>query len=251
VQVLEKFNWAQKHISDLQMAIDAFRDTNGNHVGKNTDVQTGKVTYFLKSVPEVPNSIALTVGDAIHNLRSTLDHLASAMEVAAGETPDKYTGFPVFDSPEGYRDCPQTKIKGLREPCKRTIDRIQPYKGGNGHRLWQLHQLDIRDKHRILLTVSFVPVARTLTPSERELFERTFSVTHPFNMVAGTERIRRLQAGQELLTVSGEDAKQDMGFAFDVAIDEPGVVEVFPALTFLHLACQEVYRAVNDLGPCL
>lgn len=257
LRILEKFKRSQKHVGDFQIAADLFRDSNRDHVGKNTDAQTGDITYYLKSVPEVPDSITVIFGDAIHNLRSTLDHLASAMEVAAGETPDKYTGFPIFDSPEGYRDCPPTKIKGLREPCKRTLDRIEPYKTGNGHRLWQLHQLDVIDKHRMLPTVSFIPMARTMTPSERELFERTFSIpgeariSHPFNMVGGTEKLRRLQAGQELLTVSAEDAKQDMGFAFDIAIDELGVIEVFPALMFLHLACGEVYRAVNNLAPCI
>jgi len=258
LDILEKFNWAQKHIKDFESAVDAFRHANRDHVGSNTDEKTGDVTYYIKSVPEVPNPIRLILGDAVHNLRSTLDYVASAMEVAAGKTPDKYTGFPIFDSAEGYRDCPPTKIKGLREPCKRTIDRIQPYHRGNGHRLWQLHRLDIQDKHRLLVAVSFIPTARTMTPSEREEFEATFLIpgenraartSMPIN--SGTQLAMPLEAGQHLVTVPAKDAHQDMGFAFDVAINEAGVVEKFPALLFLQFAAEEVYRAVMDLAPCI
>ncbi len=259
--ILEKFNWAQKHIKDFESAVNAFGDANRDHVGSNTDEQTGDVTYYVKSVPVVPDTVALILGDAIHNLRSTLDYVASAMEVAAGETPDKYTGFPIFDSPQGYRDCPPTKIKGLRQPCKNTLDRIQPYQRGNGHRLWQLHRLDIQDKHRLLLTMSFIPTARTMTPSEREKFEATFlipgedraaRISKPIDFVTtGPGLVVPVKIGQHLVTVPAKDAHQDMGLAFDVAINETGIVEKFPALLFLQFAAGEVYRAVMDLAPCI
>jgi hypothetical protein len=256
--VLEKLDWAQEHIKHFQAAATLFRDANRNCVRKNTNQETGDVTYYIESVPQVPSHLSLMLGDAIHNLRSTLDYVAAAMEIAAGETPDKYTGFPIFDSPEGYRDSPPTKIKGLREPCKRIIDRIQPYKGGNGHRLWQLNKLDVLDKHRLLLTVGFVPTARTMTPSEREQFESAFlipgedraaRVSRTIDVMTGGAILKPPKAGQELVTVLAKDAHQNMGFAFDVAIHEPGIVEVFPALWFLQLASGEVSRAVNSMAP--
>ena len=73
--ILEKFNWAEKHINDFKSSVDAFRDANRDHVATNTDEQTGDVTYYIKSVPEVPDPIRLILGDAIHSLRSTLDYV--------------------------------------------------------------------------------------------------------------------------------------------------------------------------------
>ena len=51
--------------------------------------------------------------------------------------------------------------------CMIEMDNMQPYKGGFGDWAWKLHQLDIVDKHRPLLTVATVPVARSMTASER------------------------------------------------------------------------------------
>ena len=70
------------------------------------------------------------LGEVIHNLRSTLDHLASALVSAAGGTPDKYISFPIFDSLKAYTDFSPDRLKGVSSYCLQTIDNMQPYKHG-------------------------------------------------------------------------------------------------------------------------
>jgi hypothetical protein len=78
-RVLAKYQRAQKHMEDFQSAVDLFRDSNRDSVGAKIDEETGDAIYYVKSVPVVPDSISLILGDALHNLRSTLDHLAHAV----------------------------------------------------------------------------------------------------------------------------------------------------------------------------
>jgi hypothetical protein len=262
-RVLAKCDWAQKHIDDFNVAVDRFRNANRDIVQPDVDPQTGDVSYRLALVPEVPVEVALTLGDALHNLRSALDYLAWGMVEAVGLRPTKYTAFPIFDASNGYTSGVAGKIQGLRQPCRQMLDRIQPYKGGQAHRLWQLHQLDIRDKHRLLLTTAFIPTSRTVTPSERKQFNALYprlasdptlkrlSVPHRW-IPSIPSPTTPLQAGQILLTVPASDAQEHMGFSFDIAINEPEVdLKTYPAVLFLGFLSAEVQRAINTLVPCL
>jgi hypothetical protein len=127
-----------------------------------------------------------------------------------------------------------------------------------GHRLWQLHHLDIRDKHRLLLTVATVPIGRTMTPSEKAAFDARETIIGPMSIAmrqyafaASNPSTVPLQAGDELGTFQISEVDENMGFAFDVAINEPKVVGGMPALLFLRFVSSEVFNIVNDFGPCL
>src|ERR1017187_8784578 len=260
--VLAKYDRSQKHVNDLMGAVDAFRYANRDHVDIQTNEQTGDVTYYLRTVPIVPNEIALILGDAVHNLRSTLDYLICALVLTAGGPDCEHTGFPIFESAKFYHDTSAVKVKGVGKFCKEKLDLVQPYRGGSGHILWQLHRLDIMDKHRLLPAITFAPIGRTMTPSEREKFNAAFSriagptlkgaISVPHHWVsAGPAPPVPLQAGQELLTLSAEDAKQNMGFSFDVAIHEPGTIEATPISLFIALVSSEISQTISDMAPWL
>ena len=78
-RVLAKCDWAEKHIDDFNVAVDRLRNANRDIVQPDVDPQTGDVSYRLALVPEVPVEVALTLGHALHNLRSALDYLAWGM----------------------------------------------------------------------------------------------------------------------------------------------------------------------------
>jgi hypothetical protein len=139
--------------------------------------------------------------------------------------------------------------------------RIQPYKRGFGHPLWQLHELDIIDKHRLPLTASYSPMARTMTPEEREKFDAAFSrisqnptlkfLSVPHRMVGVSAPTFPLYAGQELATLPASDAKHQMGFSFGVALNEPAIAEAgVDAISFLSFLSSEVGRVISDLALC-
>ena len=256
---LAKYERAQKHIQDFKIAVDTFRDANRDHVGVKVDEQTGDIVYYVKSVPVVPTEISLLLGDALHNLRSALDHLAHAIVRPTTPTAIKDTFFPIADTADGYCSMAGACIKGIRQPCRQIFDRIQPYKGGGfGHYLWQLNKLDVIDKHRLLLTVSFAPSGRTLTPSEREKANAKFNrfgnlvrLSIPHGMVSSDPAPSfPLYEGQILFTVPAAETEHQMGFSFDVALHEPEVAKTASALLLLNFISSEVGTVIGELAPC-
>jgi hypothetical protein len=258
LRVLTKYDWAQKHVDKLEIAIDKFRRTNPHTIRREDDFKSGQVTFYVEQVPVIPDDLALMLGDAIHNLRSTLDHMAHALVKASGGTTDQYTAFPIFDDSKGYSALSRGKVPGLREPCYEILDRIQPYKDGWGHLLWQLHRLDIVDKHRLLLTICTKPVGRTMTPSEKAAFvaRKTMVGPHTFAAkqyvyAAANPLIIPMQAGYKLGSFAASEVDENMGFAFDMAINEPGIVEGMPSFLLLRNFSSEISRIISDFGPCL
>jgi len=95
----------------------------------------------------------LLVGDFAHNLRSVLDHIVYSLVIkATGEIPDsKAIQWPVLTGPNPKTFARHTK--GVPDAAASIIEGFQPYHAGPGaefkqHPLWQLHMLDIVDKHR-------------------------------------------------------------------------------------------------------
>jgi hypothetical protein len=258
-RVLAKYDWAEQHVSNFEAAVDSFRLTNSHSIGRKNDVETGEYIYYVKTVPVIPASFSLMLGDALHNLRSTLDHLAVALVEAGSEDPNPKTCFPIFDTPKAYSVMSRGKVPGLGEHTLYALDNIQPYKGGFGHWAWQLHQLDIRDKHRMLLTVCSIPVARSVLPGEKTLFYTRKSV-----IIGGTSvffrqmlfapqnpSIRAAQAGDELGRFPALTEYENVGFSFEIAIDEAGIAEGMPTYLLLRNLSGEVYKTVSDLSRFL
>jgi len=113
--------------------------------------------YCAVDPPAIPDSFVGVLGDCIHNLRSSLDHLACQLARLQGDDSDR-AAFPVFKQ----RYC--IGKNGTKKPCldvnirpdiRKVLNRIQPYnRAPIGRRLALLHDLDIRDKHRAMLVVA-------------------------------------------------------------------------------------------------
>ena len=128
---------------ELETAVEDFRRTQPYKIGHRRDDACGETLLSLSRwCRNCPLSLPLLLGDVIHNLRSTLDHLAGALVSAAGGTPDRTTSFPIFESLHAYQDRSRKRLDGVNHYCFQMIDNMQPYKGGWGHWAWQLHQLD-------------------------------------------------------------------------------------------------------------
>jgi hypothetical protein len=98
----------------------------------------------------------MLIGDAIHNLRSALDHLAWSL---AGTNAGRSTEFPIFVSRTEFSKRGKRKMHGMPTPAQKIIKSLQPYKRPHGlpkerEPLWLLQNLDIEDKHRALNLVA-------------------------------------------------------------------------------------------------
>ena len=133
------------------------------------------------------------------------------------------------------------------------IDRARPYKAGNTY-LWVLNKLNNIDKHRLLIALAVSNVMNRLSPYERvtiTLKRIEAGLPVPANLVEPdliieNPRAVRLEAGDELVTVPAAHAQKDVGFIFDVAIYEPGVVEEVPFWQLFRFCQNEVRYIVND-----
>jgi hypothetical protein len=120
------------------------------------DGKQSEYVIRLDPVPDVPSVLSAIIGDAIHNLRVSLDHLAWQLVIAAEETPNRDTVFPIRKTQPGLDDfglsLPNIK-PGIPEDMRRILDEVQPYKRERpeNHDLVTLHNLDISDKHHQLL----------------------------------------------------------------------------------------------------
>jgi hypothetical protein len=257
-RVRAKYDWAKKHVNEFEAAVEDFRRSNPHTIGREDSVETGQVRFYIQQVPVIPNELSFMLGDTLHNLRSTLDHLAHALVVTSGGTPNRDTSFPICVSANDFPELSRKNMPGLRKPCYDILDRIQPYKGGWGHKLWQLNKLDIIDKHRLLLTINTVPIGRRLTTRERAAFRARETRIGPntfaaLQMASAAENPISvpMQAGYELGVFPATDVDEKMGFAFGVAINEPNILEGIPTSLFLRGLASEIFTIINNFGPCL
>jgi hypothetical protein len=146
-----KVKRAKKHISDFTTAIIEVEDT--CTVTIEDHAQGGQ--SLIHEIPDVRNALdnlSLIAGDAIHNLRSALDFAwhSTISRLLPDKLSDK-TKFPVRQTWENVVDAlhgieVDTRCPKLFE-C--VMQHVQPYKGGPV--IWTLHNLDISDKHLLLL----------------------------------------------------------------------------------------------------
>ena len=150
-----KIEWAKKHIRYLDTAIQAFVLNKPYSLGAKPHPVAAieHTTLYVAEVKPVPDEISLIVGDAIHNLRSALDHLMWQLVEAGGGTPDRNTYFPICESAQQYASAMGNReIQKITPDARNIIASVQPYVTFD-QTLWLIHQLDIFDKHRLLLTV--------------------------------------------------------------------------------------------------
>ncbi len=120
------------------------------------DPENDEFTLTLGKVPSPKPGLSLVLGDAVHNYRSALDHLAFQLvkhpdrKPREKRTPDGEISFPICASEKTY--CAKS-IQGAADRAKDEIRAIQPFNLG-WDPLLVLKKLDDRDKHRTIHLVT-------------------------------------------------------------------------------------------------
>jgi hypothetical protein len=139
-------------------------------IGEN---QPERQRYAFKLLgPRVPDKIAVSAGEIIHHLRCCFDHVIWALAAQNGLSPDARITFPVCITPEQFRKAVKNGIiKGVSESHRPVIEAIQPYRTDDATNslLRAIHDLDIADKHRLLVVVTHTLVlGNTLTITKND-----------------------------------------------------------------------------------
>ncbi len=163
-----KLDRAAEHVHALQEAQEAFLAgkpyTYRRTIEGGTCEEEGTDHVFRwERYTAPPDSLGLIAGDAIHNARSALDHLAVALAEYGARvagvtmTPRVEAGiqFPIcFSHDQFVEQIRRGRLEHVERSARAIIEACQPYRISNNPEravLMQLSRLDNADKHRTLL----------------------------------------------------------------------------------------------------
>ncbi|MGD0050780.1 MAG: hypothetical protein ABSD03_03030 [Vulcanimicrobiaceae bacterium] len=152
---LLKVDRAKKHIDELNAEVRKFADRNPYRIVLEPSFNPGNpamVALTLRIREQLPDHLALIVGDIVHNLRSSLDHLVCCL-VPNGAS-DKDVQFPFTSSASTLEATIKSRhIDRAKPNAVDAIRGLKPYAGGNDP-LNGIQLLDNMDKHRLLIPVA-------------------------------------------------------------------------------------------------
>ncbi|MGA9114948.1 MAG: hypothetical protein WB802_14300 [Candidatus Dormiibacterota bacterium] len=249
--VWRKIERADLHVKDFKRLRARFQDEKAKAVVCQGDQEDPRGVVWRLVDVSVPDDLRLVVGDAVHNLRTSLDYLVDILVRANDQSPETYTAFPVWRKRGVPGRAPLEslvcrKVRGVAPKVFHAFEALQPYEGGAHEQLWALDQLDIIDKHRLplLLTMRLasrgaqVRIGNRADEDERPPAYLGFSIEFP-PFKDGDVLARLPRAG---------DPKTDdrVKFAFDVALGEPEILRGDQVLLALSKMRKAVLEAVRE-----
>ena len=150
-----KIERGKRHIEELRGEVSRFLAEQPYRLVVEADTDPAFQRLVLDNVTAFPKEIPLILGDAIHNLRAALDHLACILVRENGQ-PDNDVYFPVVKNAAALpARLHSAKIDRAAADVVDMVRALNPYPGGNDY-IPGLHHIDIVDKHRLLIAVGHV-----------------------------------------------------------------------------------------------
>jgi hypothetical protein len=153
-----KIGRAEEHYSSVVDVINAWQRRSPYRLSFEKDPDGRRRTARLVVKEEVPRDVALSIGDCVHNLRSSLDHLvwaATMARIGIPLRPDRIM-FPVYDDADQWMDRASGSVGQLSTELQAAIEELQPFKRPDMQAVNSLRlvsRLDNADKHRMLQPV--------------------------------------------------------------------------------------------------
>lgn len=147
-----KFDRAISHAEHLSAEISRHDSNSFWNFDEHLETSSGDLVRRIRLLEAPPLEWALDLGDAIHNARSALDLLAWRLVEVDGGHPNQKTQFPIVEDDVGFTSVLKRNLAGTSEDTRQLVRELKPWKRGNPA-LYELHRLDIQDKHRMLVPV--------------------------------------------------------------------------------------------------
>lgn len=197
--------------------------------------------------------VALVIGDAVHAVRSGLDHAACALVEAGGGQITRDTAFPIPRNstlPANWQSMVQTALRGAQQSVIDVVLTLEPFPDGVDEILWATHYLDIVDKHRVPIVAAVAHRAvvinigahlQALRP-ESELPDALIArrPADGFPVVHGTVLYN---APRDVIE------REQPQFEFGAALDEPALlrgVDINDTLKEIHEKAAEIVERLAD-----
>lgn len=150
--VLAKLERAKTHADEFAYLAASFLRRHPYRVLQKLDFEEEQFGFDVTLKEALPSTLPVALGDAVHNLRSTLDYLISANAHANGKT-FRDTKFLIARDSASFEARVHDSLRKAGPTVIEVCRALRPYPGGN-NTLWELHELDLRDKHQLLLTAA-------------------------------------------------------------------------------------------------
>ncbi len=263
-----KVERAEHHIEELQSSWKSFK-AKAYTVTPEDDLNTGERIWKLTDFSDIPNNIPLIIGDAVHNLRSALDHIIFHLaSVCTDPVAFKGLYFPIaanavdFEKRLGeasvYKPKSPGVVKRLRPDAIEALRALEPYEGGRGAILYGLNRLDVIDKHHLLLTVSSRNPTHSMPPKVIASYIKGLGIAGEFTAAQESAFFKTdsvapfpLKKGDTLARVPLGEANENMDFTFTVAFGEPEILKGKPVIETLHhmaYLIRDIIRTFSDSG---
>jgi hypothetical protein len=212
--------------------------------------RSGQRIFVLRCREDPPGRLATVAGDAVHNLRSALDLAICALVTRNRERITKSTGFPVVDLATDLTRACRSRLRGAGAATLDAVQKLKPYRDGNLP-LWQLHRLDIEDKHKLLATVGMA--YRSFSFDAGKMMGKRFPdfgevPSMPIALRPADQQFP-LRDGAELFSEPVGELSMEPTFNFELSL---GAEEVKgePVSELLPPLITAVEDALNNLAAC-
>ncbi len=148
-----KIEQASNHIGNFELQAHKFFESAKCELVVEKDADSDDRFVLIKLVDRYPEKFRLTIGDALSNLRSALDHLAVGLaKQHTGEHHKIY--FPIKNDKGAFeREVDGNKLQHFSGDTIEKLKLFQPFQGGNCL-LWAIHHVRNYENHNFLVPIS-------------------------------------------------------------------------------------------------
>ena len=252
VALWTKIERAKEHVTNLESEVLRFFETRPYEVFAEGNNQSRERIIRVRVNADPPPRWSAVIGDVLHNLACALDGLVWQVVLANGGRPGRHTKFPFAGSSDDFEAQYPRKVKGTSQIAVDLIKATKPYKGGNNG-LWLIHQLNVIDKHRLLIAVGAAHrhIKIDLTPTIRHVFPDVPPNPMVFN---APDSKYPLKNGAELLRLQFESSEEmyvQTNFTFDIAFGEGEIVKGESLIPTLRQSVKLVESVMEPFRPLL
>lgn len=218
------------------------------------------VFFFDGLAPDLPPRLSILAGEAVHQMRSVLDHLIwELIFIKTTKPPNFHSAFPIVGTGRMGKRGWQTASEAYESQTSRLkdvippktlalVEHLQPFHVGASYksdRLWMLQELDNTDKHRLLLmTVHGVRLYKANIFRNGEPFEDVcFRFDPAVRFEDGAEFGRIPFTGPPFVDAEMK-VKADIIFA--PAFEGIGDTKDIPVIPCLHMLLSEVRNILSN-----
>lgn len=158
-----KVKRAEKHLAELAQTLKRSQPF-GYYL--ETNCKTGQRATFAKRNEAVADEAAVIIGDVLHNLRAAIDHAYwnCTEKHARSDGERRSIQFPITSTEMALKSSVLTGLPSrVSQEFAQALESLKPYREGGNWLLCAIHDLDVMDKHKLLVpTGNFTKISSSI-----------------------------------------------------------------------------------------